>query len=78
MAQAIFTAREGAVFFEGRPVPESRAVALRQRLVTMALDPSAAMPRANAFWRLAAELRAALGEARKHSRTTDNPPPRAA
>lgn len=78
MSAALFTARDGAVFFEGRPVPEYRAVALRQRLVTMALDPSAALPRANAFWRIAAELRAALADARKQPRQSDNPPPRAA
>ena len=77
-APLLFTARDGAVVFEGKTVPEYRAVALRQRLVTMALDPAAGMPRATAFWRIAAELRAALAEARKQSRLTDNPPPRAA
>jgi hypothetical protein len=64
----VFTARDGAVVFEGRPLSEYRAITLRQRLVAVALDRYAAEPRAEAFWRLAAELRSALTTSRDQRR----------
>ncbi|MBO9710528.1 MAG: hypothetical protein J7521_20195 [Caulobacter sp.] len=78
MGERTFIARDGAVIFEGREVPEYRAIALRQHLVSRALDRAASEPRAAAFWRLAGELRSALAASRDQRRTTDNPPPRAA
>lgn len=64
----VFTAMHGAVFFEGRPVSEYRAIAVRQHLVAVALDRAAPEPRAEAFWRLAGELRAALTASRDQRR----------
>lgn len=68
MPGAVFTARDGAVHFEGRPVPEFRAIAVRQHLVAVALDRAATEPRAEAFWRLAGELRSALTASRDQRR----------
>ncbi|MBO9710529.1 MAG: hypothetical protein J7521_20200 [Caulobacter sp.] len=56
---SIFTARDGFVFFGERAVPEYRAVALRQRLVTMALAD---------FSREATVAEAALAEAQDEIR----------
>lgn len=69
MAASVFTAAHGAVFFEGRPVSELRAIAVRQHLVAVALDQAAPASRAEAFWRLAGELRTALTASRDQRRT---------
>lgn len=71
---SVFTAKNGAVVFEGRPVPEYRAIAVRQHLVSRALDRSATETRAEAFWRLAGELRSALTASRDQRRATRTPP----
>lgn len=64
----VFTANNGAVIFEGRAVSEYRAIAVRQHLVAVALDRAAPEPRAEAFWRLAGELRTALTASRDQRR----------
>jgi hypothetical protein len=73
--RAIFSARDGQVVFEGRPLSFHRAIALRQRLSSIALDRSAPEPRANAFWRVATDLRAALAEAREQRAAAFHPQP---
>lgn len=66
---ALFTARDGQVVFEGRPVPEIRAIAVRQHLVTRALDHSVPETVANAFWSIRDQLVAALTASRDQRRT---------
>lgn len=69
---ALFTARDGAVIFDGKPVPEVRAIAVRQHLVAVALDRNASDQRAQAFWRLAGQVRAALTASRDQRLTLSN------
>jgi hypothetical protein len=71
VSASIFTARDGAVIFDGKPVPEFRAIAVRQHLVAVALDRAAPEPRAEAFWTLATELRTALTASRDQRRTSN-------
>lgn len=60
----LFTARDGAVIFDGKPVPEFRAIAARHRLVTEALAPRTPWPVATAFWAARDQLVAALNASR--------------
>jgi hypothetical protein len=64
----VFTAMHGAVFFEGRPVSEYRAIAVRQHLVARALDHSVSETVANAFWSIRDQLVAALTASRDQRR----------
>lgn len=67
-APAIFTASNGVIHFEGRPVSEYRAIAVRQHLVTRALDRSVSEATADAFWAVRNQLVAALTASRDQRR----------
>lgn len=78
-----FTARNGAVLFEGRPVPDFRAIAVRHRLTSEALDQSRGERAAGVFWAFRDQLATALREARQQRRcsfrvVSTNTPHRAA
>jgi hypothetical protein len=61
----LFTAQDGRVVFDGRPVPEYRAIVVRQHLVSLALHRDAPTSQADAAWAIANQLRAALSDARE-------------
>lgn len=63
-----FTAQSGQVHFEGRPIPEYRAIVVRQHLVSLALHRDAEPSKADAAWAIANQLRAALSDARDQRR----------
>ena len=78
-----FKAVDGVVLFEGRPVSDYRAIALRQRLTSKALDRSASERSADTWWAFRSQLVKALNEAREQRRAgfhlvTNTTPPRAA
>lgn len=59
-----FQAVNGQVTFEGRAIPEFRAIVVRQHLVSLALHRDAEPSKADAAWAIANQLRAALSDAR--------------
>ncbi len=80
-----FRAEGGSVLFEGRPVPDLRAIALRHRLTSKAVDPAIGEFAAGVFWSFRDQLAKALAEARQQRRagfrlisTTTPTPERAA
>lgn len=79
MTGPLFTARGGEVHFRGQRLPEMRAVALRQRLVTKALSLTTSEECASLYRSAARDLRAALAASRDQRRavapTTSRPEP---
>lgn len=91
---AAFIARDGFVYFEGHPLSEEKAVALRHRLTSEAIAPQTEAKTATALWAARGVLADAIGKARAQRRATpvspevvrfqlrprftDNPPPTAA
>lgn len=80
----LFTARSGAVFFDGQAIPPLRCIAIREKLNYGALDRSQSQRSADLHWSICQQLRAAMTEARrqreagKHLYVITNTPPRAA
>lgn len=64
----LFSAMHGAVFFDGKPLTEMRAIAVRQHLVTRALSLSVPESVADALWAVRDQLVAALTASRDQRR----------
>ncbi len=60
-----FRSEDGAVLFEGRPVPALRCIAIREHLNARALDLAEDQHAADAVWAICNQLRAAMTEARR-------------
>lgn len=66
---AVFSAEGGTVLFEGRRIPDFRAIAVRHRLTSEALDPTTGERASNVFWALRQQLATAISEARIQRRS---------